>query len=314
MNKNKVVAYQQSGVSSDRQAVSKVRTYLQAALAKNTQKAYQKDLAHFVKWGGTIPATPECVACYLAYLAPTSAIATVSRHLVSIGRAHTIQSLASPTKSELVRLTLRGIRRINGSAQRQVAPALKEDIQLMVKGLCGIKGVRDRALLLIGFAGAFRRSELVSLQVEDIQFVAEGLIIHLRRGKTDQEGRGRDIAIPFVGGKYCPASAIRDWLVQSGIKAGKIFRQVSRYGYVMNHGISAQSVALIVKAQAAVAGLNPQRYSGHSLRVGLVTSAAKAGVSSWKIRQQTGHQSDAMLQRYIRDTELFIDNPVGKIW
>lgn len=102
--------------------------------------------------------------------------------------------------------------------------------------------------------------------------------------------------------------------MQSGIKAGKIFRQVSRYGYVMNHGISAQSVALIVKARAEVAGLNPQRYSGHSLRVGLVTSAAKAGVSSWKIRQQTGHQSDAMLQRYIRDTELFIDNPVGKIW
>lgn len=314
MNQKKKIASQADPLISGSLLSLNVSEYLLAALSKNTKKAYQQDIKHFLQWGGKIPATPESVASYLARCAPHLAVATLSRRVVAIGRAHTALQLDSPTKSELVKATLQGIRRVNGSAQRHVLPALKTDIQLMVKGLRGIKGVRDKALLLTGFAGAFRRSELVSLQVEDLQFVSEGVIIRLRRGKTDQMGRGRDIAIPYVRGRTCPVKAIKEWLIQSGVKSGSLFRRVSRYGSVMNQGLSAQSVALIVKARALAAGLNSEQFSGHSLRAGLATSAATAGVSSWKIRQQTGHQSDAMLQRYIRDSQLFKDNPVGKIW
>lgn len=301
-------------VLNSRQLQIKVHEYLLAALSKNTQKAYQYDIVHFLQWGGRIPATPECVASYLAMHASHLSMATLCRRVVAIGQAHKVKQLVSPTESELVKATLQGMRRLNGSAQRQVLPVLKQDIQAMVKGLQGIKGLRDKALLLTGFAGAFRRSELVSLQVEDLRFVEEGAIIRLRRSKTDQIGLGRDIAIPFVRKRICPAKAIKQWLIQSGIDSGCLFRRISRYGDVMNQGLSAQSVALIVKARARAAGLNAAQYSGHSLRAGLVTSAAKAGASLWKIRQQTGHQSDAMLQRYIRDSQLFKDNPVSNIW
>jgi site-specific recombinase XerD len=301
-------------VLNSRQLQIQVHEYLLAALSKNTQKAYQCDIAHFLQWGGHIPASPECVASYLAMHASHLSMATLSRRVVAIGQAHKVKQLVSPTESELVKATLQGIRRINGSVQRQVLPVLKTDIQAMVTGLHGIKGTRDKALLLTGFAAALRRSELASLQVEDLRFVAEGAIIRLRRSKTDQMGLGRDIAIPFVRKRICPAKAIKQWLIQSGIESGSLFRRISRYGEVMHQGLSAQSVALIVKARARAAGLNAAQYSGHSLRAGLVTSAAKAGASTWKIRQQTGHKSDAMLQRYIRDSQLFIDNPVGKIW
>lgn len=314
MNQKKIIAHQADPVINNSQLPLNVSEYLLAALSKNTKKAYQQDIKHFLQWGGQIPATPESVASYLAGCASHLAIATLNRRVVAIGRAHTALQLDSPTKSELVKATLQGIRRVNGSAQRHVLPALKTDIQAMVKGMNGIKGVRDKALLLTGFAGAFRRSELVSLQVEDLQFVEEGVIICLRRGKTDQMGRGRDIAIPYVRGRTCPVKAIKEWLNQSEIKSGSLFRRVSRYGSVLNQGLSAQSVALIVKARALAAGLNAAQFSGHSLRAGLATSAATAGVSSWKLRQQTGHQSDAMLQRYIRDSQLFKDNPVSAIW
>jgi integrase len=214
----------------------------------------------------------------------------------------------------LVKATLQGIRRTYGSAQRRVTPALLHDVQAMVKGLHGLKGMRDKALLLVGFAGAFRRSELVSIQVKDIHFVDEGIVIHLRRGKTDQMGKGRDIAIPFVRGKYCPVKATMNWLANSEIHNGALFRQVNRYGNVIGLGLTPQSVALIVKQRAEAIGLDKQHFSGHSLRAGLVTSAAKSGVSSWKICQRTGHQSEAVMQRYIRDSNLFIDNPLGKMW
>jgi integrase len=296
------------------QVQQKVREYLAASMAKNTRKAYQNDIAHFLQCGGTIPTTPECVASYLAMHAHTLSIATLNRRIVAIGRAHTSQGLISPTRSELVTATLRGIRRTNGSAQRQVSPLLDTDMIQMVQGLTGIQGVRDKALLLTGFAGAFRRSELVALQVEDVRFVHEGIVIRLLRGKTDQNGLGRDIAIPFIKGRHCPVRALKAWLTKSGIVTGALFRRINRYEQILPQGLTPQTVALIVKQRAAAAGLNPALYSGHSLRAGLVTSAAKAGVSSWKIRQQTGHKSDVMMQHYIRGNQLFVDNVVGKIW
>lgn len=284
-----------------------------AALSDNSRKAYQSDLKHFIAWGGRIPCSPDTVANYLAVHAGQHSVATLSRRLVSISKAHTSQNLTSPVNTDLVRAVLCGIRRTYGSAQRRVAPAIKEDVLAMVNGLTGIKGIRDKALLLVGFAGAFRRSELVSLTVENVEFAKQGLLINLTRSKTDPAGLGRKIAIPYARGSVCAVHALQAWLEASGIDSGLIFRGVTRHGKICGDGLTAQSVALVVKERAHAAGLDPAKYSGHSLRAGLVTSAAQMGVSSWKIRQQTGHKSDAMLGRYIRDANVFTDNAAGAV-
>jgi integrase len=183
----------------------------------------------------------------------------------------------------------------------------------MVQGLRGDKGIRDRSLLLLGFAGAFRRSELVSLDVSDLEFVDRGLLVNLRRSKTDQEGEGRKIAIPFARGAVCPVRALRDWLEIGGITHGPIFRPINRHGNISGERLTAHAVATIVKERAAALGLNPARYAGHSLRAGLITSAAAIGVSVWKIKAQSGHRSDAILSRYIRDADLFTNNAAGAV-
>jgi integrase len=291
----------------------KVADYIAAALSDNSRRAYRSDLNHFLGWGGTVPATPEMVAVYLAAHAGHHAPATLARRLITISKAHTAQGLPSPTGSALVKTTLRGIRRTHGAAQRQVAPAVKEDVLAMVAGLVGVKGTRDRALLLIGFAGAFRRSELVALTVADIANAQQGLIITLLRSKTDQEGIGRKVAIPFARGAVCPVIALQKWLEVSSITEGPIFRAVNRHGVISDTSLDPQAVAWVVKERAKAAGLDPNKYSGHSLRAGLVTSAAQMGVSSWKIRAQTGHASDAMLSRYIRDANIFVDNAAGAV-
>lgn len=290
-----------------------VSDFLRAALSENSRRAYRSDLNHFLVWSGTMPATPEVVAQYLATHAGHFTAATLSRRLVSIGRAHTSMGLLSPTDTDLVRATLRGIRRTFGTSQRQVAPAVKEDVLAMVAGLFGTKGIRDRALLLIGFAGAFRRSELVSLTVADIEFVKQGVTLLLQFSKTDQEGQGRKIAIPHARGAVCPVLALQQWLEVSGINDGPVFRSVNRHGVVSDTALTPQAVALVVKERALAVGLDPTKYAGHSLRAGLVTSAAQLGVSSWKIRAQTGHKSDAMLARYIRDANIFVDNAAGAV-
>lgn len=293
-----------------RESVSK---YVHAALADSTRKGYQTDLAHFICWGGSVPASPEVISRYLVAHAELLSPATLSRRVVSISRAHTSRNIDSPTKSDLVKTTLRGIKRTVSTKQRQVEPVLKHNLLDMVDSLDGVKGLRDRALLLIGFAGAFRRSELVGLQYSDIEFVEQGLVIHLRKSKTDQEGEGRKIAIPFARGTVCPVLAIRDWLELSKITEGSLFRPVTRHGKIESTMLSTQAVAVIVKERSKAIGLDSSKFSGHSLRAGLVTSAAQAGVSLWKIRQQTGHKSDVMLNRYIRNANLFIDNAAGLI-
>ncbi len=303
-----------SNQSSDHHHLTpKLSDYLRAALSDNSRRAYQSDLTHFLTWGGSIPATQEVVACYLVTHAEQYSMATLARRVVSISKAHTAQGLISPTDSEFVRMALRGIRHTHGSAQRQVAPAIKEDLLLMVAGLAGTKGVRDKALLLVGFAGAFRRSELVALTILDIEYVKQGLVVHVRRSKTDQDGRGRKIAIPFARGAVCPVLALQNWLEVSRITEGPIFRPVNRQGDIADSRLTAQSVALVIKERAKAAGLDSSRYAGHSLRAGLVTSAAQMGVSSWKIQQQTGHKSEAMLARYIRDANIFVNNAAGVV-
>ncbi len=239
---------------------------------------------------------------------------TLSRRLAAIAWAHTERGFPSPTHSPLVKATLQGIRRTCSRTVRQVAALQKSQVLRMAQGLRGIRGLRDRALLLLGFAGALRRSELVALNVDDVQFNEEGMVLRLRRSKTDQTGLGRDIAIPRVRQRHCPCRCLSDWLKVSGITAGAVFRPINRYEQVLPHRLSAQSVALVIKRHAQRVSLDPVLYAGHSLRAGFVTNAVQCGASAASICAQTGHRSDAMMQRYVRAGQLFRDNANLKIW
>lgn len=288
-----------------------VAEYLRQSVADNTQKAYKADLAHFYAWGGVIPASPEMVAAYLAAYAGTLAVATLTRRIASISKAHKMAGFESPTSSEIVRMTLRGIKRTHGRPQTQAALLCRDDLILVLNAIPDdLRGCRDKAILLIGFCAALRRSELCRIRYEDLQFTAEGLILTLPRSKTDQTGEGRKIGIPFGKGRVCPIKTLQDWLAMSGITDGHIFRAVDGGGVIGNH-LSDRTICNIVKSRVGLVGLNPALYSGHSLRAGLATSAARQGYSSWSIRAQTGHKSDAMLARYIRGGSLFNNNAAG---
>jgi integrase len=291
-----------------------VSVFVRDSLAPNTQRAYISDLTEFERWGGSIPASIETVAAYLAARADALAIATLTRHLASVSKAHEARGLPNPTRSELVRVTMRGIKRTRRCAQREAKPLLRDDLLLVLDAMGdGVKATRDRALLLIGFAGALRRSELVALDVFDIEHVRRGIVLHLRRSKTDQDGRGHKIAIPYGRTRWCPVAALEAWLAASEITEGAIFRPVDRHGRVHNARLSSEAVSLVVRERAAAAGLDATGYSGHSLRAGLATSAAHAGVPGWRIKAQTRHASDAMLSRYIREGELFTENAAGAL-
>jgi integrase len=233
--------------------------------------------------------------------------------LATLAKAHRTAGYSNPVDSEEVALTLRGIRRTHGRPQRQARPLEWTDVLRMLPAPGSVKPARDRALILVGFAGGFRRSELVALDTDDLEFVDEGLVITLRRSKTDQAGEGRRIAIPYGPDSACPVRALRGWIENAGITSGPVFRSVPRSGKVEPRRLSPQAVALILKRYVKRIGLDPELVSGHSLRAGFVTSAAKSGASAWKIRQQTGHKSDAMVARYIRDADLFTDNAAGRV-
>jgi integrase len=291
-----------------------VAAFIRDSLAENTRKAYLSDLGEFEQWGGSIPASAETLAAYFAARADTLAVASLVRHVASISKAHKARGVPNPCASELVKATIRGIKRTRGCAQREAKPLLRDELLMVLDSTDeGLKDIRDRALLLIGFAGALRRSELVGLDVGDIEHVRQGIVLHLRRSKTDQDGQGRKIGIPFGRTRWCPVAALDAWMAASGIAEGAIFRPVDRHGRIHDARLSGEAIALVVRERVAAAGLDPAQYSGHSLRAGLATSAAQAGVPTWKIRGQTRHASDAMLARYVRDGVLFNDNVVGAL-
>jgi len=296
-----------------------VRDYVHAALAPRTRQAYREDLDRFLAWGGRIPCAPELVAAYLAGHGESHAPATLGRWAVSLGRAHTSQGLADPCRSDLVRATLRGIRRQRGTAQRQVAPLEREALMALLAPLGDApRDVRDRALLLVGFAAALRRSELVALTAADATFTAQGLVLTVRRSKTDQEGQGRQIGIPPAQGPACPVRALRDWLATATRlrrawepeTPAPLFRPIDRHGRLAPQALADHAVAAIIKERAAAAGLDPAAFSGHSLRAGFCTAAARHGAPAWRIQQISGHQSPASLARYIRAGQLFDDHPL----
>jgi integrase len=289
-----------------------VRAYVEAGIAPATRRAYKADLEHFRAWGGDIPTTETQLAAYLAEQATTLKVATLTRRLAAISIAHKAQRLPSPVSSPLVRATMRGVRREHGTAQRQAAPLLREDL-FVVLGAMGdrLKDLRDRALLLVGFASGLRRSELAAINLSDFEWVREGITLTIRRSKTDQEGAARRIGIPFGRTIHCPVRALETWMSAARIEDGPAFRLVDRHGRVSASRLSGEAVSLVLRGRMAAAGFDPTGYSGHSLRAGFATSATRAGVSTFKIRQQTGHASDAMLSRYVRDGELFIGNAAG---
>ncbi|MGO7835608.1 site-specific integrase [Rhizobium johnstonii] len=293
---------------------SKLKQLLDGAVSESTKKAYQGDLKNFVSSGGSIPCSPEKVAEYAASCAEVHKPATVARRLISIGKAHRLSGFENPVTTDIVKLAMRGLKRSMGSAQREAKPVLREDLFRILDSMSDDrKSLRDRALLLLCFAGGFRRSEVVSLDVEDIQHVQHGIVIRLARSKTDQEGKGRKVAVPFGRGFWCPVRAIDVWISASAVQTGPLFRVINRHNQISEKRLSGQAVSLILKARANKAGFDGESYSGHSLRAGFVTSAAIAGATSLSIRKQTGHRSDGMLNRYIREANLFAQNATAAV-
>lgn len=292
----------------------RIAELVRESLAAKTRAAYLADLAHFENWGGRIPAEPETIAAYVAAHADVLSVATLIRRLAALAKIHRSHGLENPTSSGLVKSVVRGLKRRKGTAQRQAKPLLKEDLFLTLDATGeSVRDLRDRALLLIGFAGGFRRSELVGLTFADVERVRQGMILTLCRSKTDQTGEGRKIGIPLARGRWCPVDALEQWLAKSGIVKGALFRPIDRHGRIGLKPLSGEAACLIVKERVRTVGIDPSGDSGHSLRAGFATSAAQAGVPSWKIRQQTGHASDAMLARYIREGELFVGNALERL-
>lgn len=295
--------------------VDQAEAYLRQARAENTRRAYASDWKDFERWctgrqAPACPAAPSTVALYLTALAATHKVSTLTRRLSAISQAHRTAGLPSPTEEAGVRGLMAGIRRSRGTASTAKRPLLVPELQALLAALPeNLLGLRDRALLLVGFSGAFRRSELVSLNAEDVLETGDGLVLTLRRSKVDQEAAGRSVAIPRGReAATCPVQALARWREAAGIAEGPLFLRVNRHGQVLQHRLSGEAVALVVKRYAARAGLDPKEFAGHSLRAGLATSAAIAGKSERAIMNQTGHKSTTTLRRYIRDANLFRDN------
>lgn len=290
-----------------------VATFLDAALAAGTRRAYRAALGCFRAWCAeqgleALPAQPETVARYLAELARAGRkVATLEQRVAAIRWAHEAAGHESPTAHPGVRGTLSGIRRTLGVAPTRKAPATAERLAAMLahapRGT--MKGLRDRALLLVGFAGAFRRSELVALEVTDVERTERGLLVSVRRSKGDQEGRGHVRAL-LLGrnAETCPVRALDAWLKASGITSGPLFRAVNRHGRVAER-LTPRAVALVVKAYAELAGLEARDFAGHSLRAGFVTSAAERGARAERIADHTGHRSLGMVRIYTRRADAF---------
>lgn len=303
-------------------AVDRAQAYASNAKAAATRRGYASDWRTFQDWCTSIglsclPADPQTVALYIADLAKDHKPATIGRHLAAIAARHKATGFESPASMRhgAVSSVWQGIRRTHGVAQDAKTPVLVEDLRLIVRNLRpGLIGIRDRALLLVGFAGAFRRSELVALDAADVQFTNDGLIITLRRSKTDQEGEGRKVGIPYGSNpETCPVQALKTWLDAAHLDSGPVFRSVTRHGAILSGRLSDKAVALVVKRYAGAVGRDAGAYAGHSLRAGLATSAAIAGASERAIMSQTGHRNAAMVRRYIRDASLFRDNAAGKV-
>lgn len=301
------------------EAASLVEAYQRASKADATVRAYRGDAAAFTAWCSrygfrSLPASPEAVAGFLVAEAEAGrAASTIGRRCAAIRYAHKLARLPDPTDDEAVRATVRGIRRKVGTAPDQKAAATADVLAAMLMRIPDtLTGKRDRALLALGFAGAFRRSELVAIDVSDLREDPEGLRVMVRRSKVDQEGAGFEKAIPH--GRFIrPVALLRDWLDAAGITEGPVFRPVSRSGRVRaaTPGIygaprlTTQAVADIVKRHATAAGLDAATFGAHSLRAGYITTAAERGADLARIMDQSGHRDTRTVVGYIRRANAF---------
>ena len=284
---------------------------LKSSKAANTLRAYESDYKDFgrfcIKHGfKSMPTEPKILTLYLTYLSQTSKFSTLKRRLASISVIHRLSGHYIDTKHPMITENLMGIKRVKGSYQKAKKPLLINDLKSIVNVIDKDKNekrkAKNRALILIGFAGGFRRSELVAILYEDIDFVSEGVKIFVKRSKTDQSGEGMTKGIPYFSNqKYCPVISLKNWLEKSKIKSGRIF------------DMSDKSVALTVKKYAAIAGLDSNKYSGHSLRSGFATSTAELGAEERSIMAMTGHKTTQMVRRYIQEANLFKNNALNKI-
>lgn len=295
--------------------LSRAQDFAREARAENTLRAYRSDWRDFEGWCRarnflSCPASSETVALYLTALSRSHKVSTLTRRISAISQAHQTAGFPSPTEESSVRLVMAGIRRSLGTSAEAKRPVLVPDLQAMVSAIPhNVIGLRDRALLLIGFSGAFRRSELVALDWEDLAETADGLVITIRRSKTDQEAEGRKIAIPRGREEStCPLGALSLWCTAAGSESGPVFLRVNRHGQILRQRLSAEAVAIVVKRWVGRIGYEEGEFAGHSLRSGLATAAAIAGKSERAIMNQTGHRSTSTVRRYIRDGDLFRDN------
>jgi site-specific recombinase XerD len=286
--------------------MASVRAYLAAEKSPGTRRAYAADWRAFHTWCESVkepplPARPETVARYLALLADQGLKAsTIVRRCAAIRYAHKAAGHEPPTASEGVKATMRGIRRSIGTAVTRKEPAVASVLALMLERLpATLAGTRDRALLLIGFAAARRRSEIAALDVADIAFHRDGMIVHVRRSKTDQEAAGAEIPVPH-GVRLRPVAALQAWLEASGITQGPLFRPIDRHGRLQPGRLTDRSIARIVKKAARGAGLDEAVFSGHSMRAGFVTSALEDEVDFFKVMNTTGHKDVRTLRVYDR--------------
>jgi len=292
--------------------------FARASKARATQDAYESDFRIFESWCrpcglSALPATAESLCAFLADQASLGKRAsTLGRRLAAIRYFHRAASFDTPTGDEKVKAVLSGIRRTIGAAPSRKRAATSDLVLSMIPRGDSLRELRNRAIILVGFAGAFRRSELVALDVSDIEETAEGMLVTLRRSKTDQEGLGRRVAIPR-GEIACPVAALRAWLNAANITEGAIFRRIvnKRAQRVTDRRLAGRNVASIVKQSAANLGFDPLSFAGHSLRAGFVTSAVKRGANLIKITDVTGHRSLEMLKTYSRDAEAFVGHAVA---
>lgn len=297
-------------------AVQDARDYAAAARSERTRRAYRAAWEAFGAWCAEVglvalPALPGTVATYLGHRAREgAAVASLGQYLAAITEAHRAagHDAAALRSSAEVRAVMAGVRRVHGSKQRQARPATIEVIRAMVEPLgSSLLEVRDRAFLLLGFGAALRRSELASLDVEDLVFSPRGVEVRIARSKTDQEGRGDVVAVPFgMAPETCAVRAVKAWLSASGVASGPLFRTLRAGG--RGGRIDGRDVSRVIKRAAERAGLDPSGFSGHSLRAGLATSAALAGRSDRSIMGQTRHRSRAMVDRYVRTADRWRDN------
>jgi site-specific recombinase XerD len=294
-------------------ALEAARGYVDRAQPKNTQRAYRADWADFSDFcrehrSSNLPADPRTVVAYLVARADTLKPSSLRRRLAAIGKMHGVKSLPNPCSTEAVKTAMKGVEATFGIRVEAKAPATFDAIEAMVATFgdrTDLEARRARAILLVGYAGAFRRSELCALEARDLRWSQEGVVVTVRRSKTDQRGAGLDKAIPYIGGPTCAASALAAWMREAGIANGPVFRPLAREGGVRAKALSPQSVALIVKSTADRAGLDGTTFSGHSLRAGHVTEARARGVADSATMQTTGHKRTETLEMYDRRNNPF---------